>query len=244
MLKGKRILLVGGLDETGKAVLDQLVECGAEVVIVDESREEDGDAVDPKHSTVSFVEGNLTDADQLSADLAESIANIPILDGVVFAAGIGGVRPLSLSKPVKVREMLEANCVCFIEVVRFLLKKKKLAEGSSIVAVSSVSSIMGLKSKLAYAISKAALNAAVRNIAAEVASRQIRVNTILKGPMTIDFELEHINNLSQLGSEVNAASGLGNSTPKDLGNLVSFLLSDMVLTITGAEIKLDGGYSL
>ncbi|MGH1433672.1 MAG: SDR family NAD(P)-dependent oxidoreductase [Lewinella sp.] len=244
MLANKSVLLVGGLNSAGLAILDQLLEYGARIIVIDDEEKLDQYSDNPKYSTITFVNGKLSDADELGSSLEDKMPSIPLLQGVVFASGAGGVRPLSLSKPQRVREMFEANCACFIEVMRLLLRKKKLEEGASVVAISSISSILGLKSKLAYAVSKAALNAAVRNIAAELAPRRIRVNTILKGPMTIDYDLEHISNLTQLGSEVKSKNALGDSTPDDLGNLVCFLISDMVQTMTGTEIKLDGGYSL
>ena len=103
---------------------------------------------------------------------------------------------------------------------------------------------MGLKTKLAYAVSKAALNSAVINLAAELSLRKIRVNGILKGALTTDVNHEHVKNMFTVSSDTAGTQELGMSTPDELASLSIFLLSDQVKTMTGTLIKLDGGYSL
>jgi NAD(P)-dependent dehydrogenase (short-subunit alcohol dehydrogenase family) len=134
--------------------------------------------------------------------------------------------------------------MAFIELVRILTKKKMINDGGSVIAISSISSQMGLKSKLAYATSKAALNSAVLNLASELSNKKIRVNGILKGALTTDVQLNHVKDMFTLGSDKSGNSDLGLTTPQELGNLIAFLLSDKVKSMTGALVKLDGGYSL
>jgi NAD(P)-dependent dehydrogenase (short-subunit alcohol dehydrogenase family) len=124
-------------------------------------------------------------------------------------------------------------------------KKQFLLDKSSIVTVSSISSVLGLKSKLAYSSSKAALDSSVRSLAAELSNRGIRVNSILKGGLSTDFEIDYIKNVAQFNSnKILERQLLGLTTHDELNNFILFLLSDLVLTITGQNIILDGGYTL
>lgn len=113
------------------------------------------------------------------------------------------------------------------------------------VALSSVSSIKGLKSKAVYSASKAALDAAVRGVAAELAPQGIRVNSILKGWVDADMSLDFIqSNMTLSGGSDFEQQLLGAISPQEIANLVEFLLSDKVKSITGTNILIDGGYTL
>ena len=63
-----------------------------------------------------------------------------------------------------------------------------MENGASIVAMSSISSIKAMKAKMAFCSSKAALDAAVRCLAVEFANDGIRVNSVKKGGVDVDFE--------------------------------------------------------
>lgn len=166
-------------------------------------------------------------------------------NGVVYAEGIGGVRPLKLNSVSFVEQMFRLNTFTFFELIRGLLKEKMLAEGASVVGLSSVSSIRGLKSKTVYSASKAALDAAVRGMAAELAAKKIRVNSIQKGWVDVDMELDFIKDNMQLsGGSDFGEQPLGAVPATELGRLTCFLLSDQVTTLTGVNLLLDGGYCL
>jgi NAD(P)-dependent dehydrogenase (short-subunit alcohol dehydrogenase family) len=166
-------------------------------------------------------------------------------NGFVYCAGIGGVRPLSLTKYSFTHEMMNANLYSFIEMVRCITKKRCFAPAGSIVSISSVSSIKGLKSKIAYSASKAALDASVRSMAAELSEKKIRVNSILKGWVTSDMQKDFIKSNMELSENDDFKRQLlGAIEPVEIANTVAFLLSDATKTITGTSLLLDGGYTL
>jgi NAD(P)-dependent dehydrogenase (short-subunit alcohol dehydrogenase family) len=166
-------------------------------------------------------------------------------DGIVYAGGKGGVRPLKMNGAEFVHSMFHENVFMFFELVRLLLKKRLINKGASIVALSSVSSIKGLKSKTVYSASKAALDAAVRGMAAELADKKIRVNSIQKGWVSSDMNLDFVQSNMALAEENDFNNQLlGEILPEELARLVQFLLSDAVRTLTGTNLLLDGGYTL
>ena len=122
--------------------------------------------------------------------------------------------------------MMHVNYVSFVESIRVLLKARLIKEGSSIVAISSISSIKGLKLKLPYAASKAALNASVMNMASELLPKKIRVNAILKGALTTDVEIDHVRDMVQIGSDNSFSSALGLTTPVEVAETCEFLITD------------------
>jgi len=241
---GKRILVCGALTETGTAICQSLAKTGANLVLADSDIEalkslEFGD-VKPSH-----LQWHFDNLDAIESCVKEEVKNAGPFDGFVYATGMGGVRPLKLTKQAFVHEMMNANFYAFLEWVRCLNLKGCFNPGGSIVAISSVSAVRGLKSKIAYSASKAALDASIRCIAAELADKKIRVNSILKGWVTADMKSDFIkdnmslNETSDLSKQV-----LGVTEPEEIAHAVSFLLCDAIPTITGTSLVLDGGYTL
>lgn len=240
MLKNKHILIFGGDEFLIDEMFPIFKASGAKLTWINSP-----DIIsksNSSHDAVLFED--IKSISSYEKELAHLIMPLESFDGVIFSLSEGSLRPLSMTKPAITTNLFEANCASFIELIRLLQKKRKLNNGSSVVAYSSISSLLGLKTKLAYAVSKAALNAAIINLAVELAPKQIRVNGILKGAVTTDMNHEHVKNMFSVGNDTAGNSELGMSTPEELANLSIFLLSDSVRTMTGSLVKLDGGYSL
>jgi len=125
-----------------------------------------------------------------------------------------------------------------------------LGEGSNIIVISSVVARMvvgkpGLEnpSILAYASTKGALETLVRNWAAILGPRGIRVNAVAPG--VIDTDMSNFTK-TEAGREValgmQALKRIGK--PEDIADVVAFLASDKARWITGASIPVDGGSKL
>jgi len=98
-------------------------------------------------------------------------------------------------------------------------------------------------SVLAYASTKAALETLVRNWAAILGPRGIRVNAVAPG--VIDTDMSNFTK-TEAGREVvlgmQALKRIGK--PEDVADVVAFLASDAARWITGASIPVDGGSKL
>lgn len=228
-LSGKRILFVGGdtgldkaiLRHLNKAVLSQPTEKG--IVI-----------------TYCF-----NDLPSVESDLKDLVKENGPFDGLVFNIVHSDFRPLQFVKPDLVSQIMNDNYGLFVEVVRSLKKSRGLNSGASIIAMSSISSVRAMKAKMAFCASKAALDAAVRCLAVELAPQGIRVNTIQKGAVDVDAEKSHIQDVLAVRSEETSNENqapLGKVKADEIAETVAFLLSDAVRTITGTSIVIDGGY--
>jgi NAD(P)-dependent dehydrogenase (short-subunit alcohol dehydrogenase family) len=125
-----------------------------------------------------------------------------------------------------------------------------LGEGSNIIVISSIGAHAvvgkpGLDSPsiLAYASTKGALETLVKNWAAILGPRGIRVNAIAPG--VIDTDMSNFTK-TEPGREVvlgmQALKRIGK--PEDVADVVAFLASDAARWITGASIPVDGGSKL
>lgn len=237
------VLIIGPANPINKGIIENLLnETSRRLIwlrVADEKYSEGVDFQSEKLQIFSISRGE---------ELGPKLKTLPKelqFSGIVYAEGIGGVRPAKLNNLDFIQEMFTANVFQFLELVRHCLKQKRIKPGASILALSSVSSIKGLKSKSVYSASKAALDAAVRGIAAELAPQAIRVNSILKGWVDADMSLDFIESNMKLSSGSDFDQQLlGAISVEEISYLVEFLLSNKVKSITGTCLLIDGGYTL
>lgn len=182
---------------------------------------------------------------EIESTIKEQLSEFKTFDGFVFGVVHSDFKPLKYVKPELVDSLMHDNYGLFVEAMRALKKDKGLAEGASVVAISSISSVRAMKAKMAFCSAKAALDAAVRCLAVELADKKIRVNSIQKGVVDTDFEKGHIQDVSSINDgAAEARTPLGPSSAVEVANVAAFLLSDATKTITGTSIVIDGGYIL
>ena len=239
-LAGKHILVVGASSGMGRVFARMISKEGATLSILARNEER-------LNATLSELSGeghnkvvcDITDEEQVK----NAISQLTSFDGIVFCAGISEYVPVKFVSTEKIERIFQTNYFGHISVIRMLLKKKLLNKGASLVFISSLSSVVGVPGTLMYASSKAAINSAVKVLASELASQQMRVNAICPG--IVKTEMLSSTNLSEEQfAEQEAQYPLGLGTPEDVGYAVLYHLSDGSRWLTGNIMILDGGNSL
>lgn len=214
-------MLVGDNSGINEAICHQLVVSGAEVILYH-----------PK--SIDTIE---EDMELIGSECGK-------VDGMAFGIVHSDFRPLQYVKPKIVEQITADNYGLFVELMRCLKKSKALNDGASIVALSSISSTRAMKAKMAFCASKAALDAAVRCLAVELAPKGIRVNSLQKGAVDTDMEKSHIQDVMAVKSDDgDIKSPLGITSAGEIANAVCFMLSDSITTMTGTAVVIDGGYT-
>lgn len=187
----------------------------------------------------------------ICADLSESqsivdfVVQIPPLDGLVLNAGISKVAPVKCIKEADFGKLLNINTVSPLLLLKELLRHKKLKSGASVVVTASMAAVgeVAVGSAM-YAASKAALSAASKVCALELAPKNIRVNAVCPGMVHTKLT----DTLSAfMGDSEPAVSHypLGRlGEPKDVAFAIVYLLSDAASWITGTDFLIDGGLHL
>lgn len=246
-LTGKKILVTGASSGIGKQVAITLSQLGAEIVLVARREEK-------LQETQSLLEGKrhayyIADLSRI-AEIEELIKKIVSeqgkLDGMVYAAGVGISMPLMQFKPEKVQQVFNINYFGFVECVRQLCRKGRFNEGMRIVGISSIASMRGDKSHMAYSGSKAAMDGSVRCIAREVADKGICINTV--APAMTATEMyekykEKYGEDSGSNQDLLKRQYLGIAKTDDVANAVAFLISPAARFITGICLPVDGGFT-
>jgi len=133
--------------------------------------------------------------------------------------------------------VLDLSLTGFYAITRPLLLPMIATRWGRIVAISSVSAVMGNRGQVNYAAAKAGLIGAVRALSLEVASRGITVNAVAPGIIESPaaaavFDRKRI-------AEMVPMKRAG--TPAEVAALVGFLVSDRAAYISGQTISINGG---
>lgn len=244
-LSGKNVLVTGASSGIGKGIAIFLSKIGANVIMVarnEERLEKVLTELEPgNHSIYPFDLNNLDDIGNLVGNICHDGLK---LNGLVHSAGISRTVPIQYLKLNDLNNIMSVNFYSFIELVKNFSKRKNNDNGGSIVAISSISSKVGARGLTAYCASKGALDSAIKPLALELASKNIRINAIAPSMIKTQIYdgLREIVNNDSFEEELKKRQIMGVGEPEDVAMAAAFLLSDASRFITGTSMIVDGGY--
>jgi NAD(P)-dependent dehydrogenase (short-subunit alcohol dehydrogenase family) len=252
-LQNKTALVTGASRGIGRAIASALAEAGARVLV------HYGRSAQEAESLVSEIQTKGGRAIAIAADLestngaallAKQVRSIvgDRLDVLVLNAGVSKAARIADYTQEDFDKLFAVNVRSPFFLVQQLLPV--LGEGSNIIVISSIvaGTVVGTPgldnpSILAYASTKGAVETLVRNWAAILGPRGIRVNAVAPG--VIDTDMSNFTK-TEAGREVTmgmqALKRIGK--PEDIADVVAFVASDKARWITGASIPVDGGSKL
>lgn len=241
-LEGRTILVTGASSGIGRRTAIDCSRMGARVIITGRNKERLDEVLGQMEGTGNLaVIADLTQQDQLEHLLEQ----LPLVDGVVLCAGQGTVVPFKMADRKKIDPIFEINYFAPVELLRMLLKKKKLANGASVVFVSSIGGIDSITiGNSIYGASKAALNSAMRFCALELSPKKIRVNSVCPGMVNTKLIKGGAVSEEQHQADMQKYPLKRYGEPEDIANGIIYLLSDAASWVTGHSLVIDGGYTL
>ena len=237
-LENKVIIVSGGARGIGEGIVKTLLAEKAIPVVIDQR--------------VSSIEGVKT----IQADLtnpqacATAIENIAkefgSIDGLVNNAGVNDGVNLANGNYQSFIDSLHKNLVHYYLLAHHALPYLKKSKGA-IVNISSKTAKTGQGGTSAYAAANGGRNALTREWAVELLPFGIRVNAVVVAecytPMYQEWIQTQENPEEKLQSiQANIPLGKRFTTPEEIGQTVSFLLSEKSSHTTGQLIHVDGGY--
>ncbi|MDD6068943.1 MAG: 3-oxoacyl-ACP reductase FabG [Succinivibrio sp.] len=239
----KRVLVTGAGTGLGKDIAIELCKNDFEVVLHYRSSKsgiEDAlsriNELGKKATSLCF---DITDRAQCKQILEQDIEQNGSYYGIVCNAGITKDAAFPMMTDDDWDSVVRTNIDGFYNVVKPCIMPMIAAhEGGRIIAISSVSGIMGNRGQVNYSASKAALIGAVKALALEVAKRNITVNAVAPG--LIDTQMTELD--ETVKKEILKMIPLKRmGKPQDVADTVAFLMSDKANYITRQVISVNGG---
>ena len=191
---------------------------------------------------------DVTDSAQVKAAVEAAVGQFGRLDVVVANAGIAGATGPIADYP---EDAFDQTIAVHVRGAFLLCKHAvpQLTEGASIIITSSVVGLTAAPNLAGYSTAKHAQVGLMRTLAAELAPRGIRVNTIHPGP--VDNEFQRRVEEAATGADRGAARAIfdemiplgRHAAPDEIARAMVFLASDDSSFMTGATLPIDGGMS-
>lgn len=243
MLKNKVAIVTGGTRGIGYAIVKKYLENGATVVLFG-SRQETVDkalaSLKAENSDwpVSGACPNLSDAAAV-ADAVNAVAEkYGRLDILVNNAGISDSTPTDQVAAEHFDKVINLNVNSVMYAIMPAVKIMKPQGGGVIINTSSMVSISGQTSGVAYPASKFAVNGLTLSLARELGPSGIRVNAVAPGITATDMVAALPEQMIQ--PLINAIPLRRIGTVEDMANAFLYLASDMASYVTGEVLSVDG----
>jgi NAD(P)-dependent dehydrogenase (short-subunit alcohol dehydrogenase family) len=250
-LTGRRILVVGGGQQivdaqtdpvgNGRAMSLLFAREGAHVAVADRGAEAGQTTVDmilAEGGKASLIQADISCEDDIVRMVGTAVEDLGGLDGMVLNVGIG-VGGLGLAA-VKADEWdavlgvnLRAPMLCCREAL------PRLAEGSSIIFISSIAGLVAGSRLPAYDASKAALGGLMRHVALEGSRKGVRANIIAPGLVDTPLGRRATQGRPSRGT---APQFFGRqATGWEIAYAALFFMSDESVYVTGQTLAVDSG---
>ncbi len=243
-LEGRVAVVTGASKGIGAGIAKTLAEAGAAVVVNFATDQEGADAVvshiAAKGGKAIAVQGSVAKAADVQHLFAVTKEQFGKLDILVNSAGVFSFGPIENLQEDEFHRQFNTNVLGPLLTVRESLKLFG-PSGGTVINIGAIASTGRTPNMVVYGATKAALDSLTRVLAAELAPKKIRVNTVAPGAV----ETEGIAALGFTGARLEqaaAANPLGRvGQPDDIGQAVLFLASESSSWITGERIQVAGG---
>lgn len=241
-LKGKTVLVTGASSGIGQITAIECSKMGAELVVTARNEER-------LNETYCQLEGeghvrllaDLTDSDQIQY-LLDQLSEI---NGLVLCAGKGMTAPFAFCTREKYDDIFNVNYFAPVELLRLMLKKKKITKNGSVVFVSSVGGNGSFNyGNTIYGATKAAINSTMKFCARELADKRIRVNSVNPGMVNTKLIQNGAISEEQLQLDLEKYPLKRYGDPQDIAWGIIYLLSDASSWVTGHSLVIDGGLTI
>ena len=248
--EGKVALVTGAARGIGRGIALKLAAEGARVVVNDHKNMADAEEVvrliiNMGAEAFGF-QADVADRERVAAMVEATVRQFGSLDIAVANVGYSVREPIleaSWENVQRTTEVIQYGVFSTCQLAAQQMLKQDVVNGSrgKFVIIGSVHEEAPFKNSAPYNMAKAAINHFARTLAAELCPHRINVNVV--NPGWIDTPGERTSFSDEAIEQAGAALPWGRmGTPDDIATTVAFLVSKEADYITGASIRVDGGY--
>ena len=232
-LRGKRVIVTGGADGIGRAIVERFAEEGTETIVFDIR------PAAPAHRQV-----DITDYDAVK----QAVAEAGPVDILVNNAGWDMFKPFLKTEPDFWQKIISLNLVGAMNLLHCVLPGMVARGSGKVVSVASDAGRVGSSGEAVYSACKGGIIALTKTLARELATKGVRLNTVCPGVTETNMLAEFMKgagNPEKLSEAFRRAIPLGRlGQPADHPGAVLFLASSDADFITGQTISVSGGLTM
>ncbi len=233
--------VTGGASGIGSAVAAQLAERGATVVVLDRTALADTD----QHGDHDYVQCDITDESDIAAAVGHLRSRHGALDVLVNNAGIGAAGDVTANDRSEWQHVLDVNVVSMARMAAATFPLLRKSRAASVVNVSSVVALVGVRNRVLYSATKGAIYAMTLAMAADHVADGIRVNAVAPGTADTPWVGRLLSQADDPEAEARALRArqpMGRLvTADEVANAITYLASPLSSSTTGTVLGVDGG---
>ncbi len=243
---GKAVLVTGGGSGIGRATCLAFAREGADVGVADfdaGNAEKVAAEVKSHGRKAVAIHVDVTDPASTQAMVAQTTSALGSIHILVNSAGVREIIPF-LELPFAewqrvIGTNLSGTFLSSQAVAQHLVKQGK---GGKIVNLASVAGLTGVPNRAAYVSSKHAVVGLTKEMALELADKNIQVNAVAPGVVQTSMTESYFQKQSVMDTLKKAHPAGRWAQPEEIANLILYLASPDADFITGATFPIDGGF--
>ncbi|MCY9076881.1 SDR family oxidoreductase [Bacillus inaquosorum] len=242
-VKGKTAIVTGASRGIGRAIAEQLADLGIKVAVNYSSRpekaEEVVEGIKKKGGEAVAIQADLSRVAGVESLFTKTIEAFGKVDILINNAGVNIYQPIEKVTEEDFDKQFNLN----VKGTFFACQQamKYMEEKGRIINFST--SVVGqmFPTYSVYAGTKGAVEQFTRQLAKELAVKQITINAVAPGP--VNTELFTVGKTEQQIEGLKKTIALGRiGEPEDIANVIEFLVSEKSQWITGQTIRVNGGF--
>ena len=241
-LRDKVAVVTGGASGIGRAISLAFAREGARVAVVDidERKGQDAAAEISAQGEAVCVRTDVTDSASVNQMASEVDRHFGRIDILVNNVGVRITKPFLEHTDADWNIMIATNLTgpffCARAVAPFMIR----GGGGRIINTASIASFVGRPNRVAYVSAKSGLLGMTRALAIDLGGTGVTVNAIAPGSINSPMNASQAADADHDWGKETPVGRWG--TPEDVANAALFLALDESSYITGAELKVDGGW--
>lgn len=245
----KVALITGGNSGIGRAAALAFAHKGAKVVIASrriQESEETVSLIQDKGGTATFVQTDITQANQVEKLIAQTVSDYGRLDYAFNNAGVEETVASSVEKTEDIWDLvINTNLKGVWLSMKYQITQMLKQGGGVIINNSSILGLVALPNVPIYTASKHGVIGLTKSLALEHAKDNIRINCVCPGGIETDLLARNLDILGEEGKtkfiSLHPMGRLGK--PEEIATSVIWLCSQAASFITGQSLAIDGGFT-
>lgn len=245
-LIGEVVVVTGGGQGIGKAIALACAEEGAKVGVLDvnlENAQKVADTIEAAGGAAVAIGADIRSQDDVERGYETVASELGPMTGLVNDAAIRDTVPLAELSLDHWRDVVDVNLTGPFICIKSAVPYFEVAQGGSIVSITSVGGTLGTRNRIAYAASKQGLIGLTRGLVLELGDRGIRINVLALGTIESPLTESYFTDPAIVNALKTEYPIHRWGQPDDVTGFATLLLSKSASFCTGSVVYVDGGWT-